>query len=100
LHHATAINDAGYHRFVVQFAVGIIVGASVAALLFIVFAPSRRVRAEKPLDRDVETKLLLGQDPDDPTFPPASSPDHPQPYSSSDLAQLRRLGQSQSRRRR
>jgi hypothetical protein len=84
---------------VVQFAVGIVVGASVAALLLLVFAPSRRVRAEKPLDRDVETKLLLGQDPDDPTFPPAPSQDHPQPYSSSELAQLRRLGQAPKRRR-
>ena len=66
---------------VVQFVVGLIVGGSVVALLFIVFAPSRRVRAEKPLDRDVETKLLLGEDPDDPTIPPAPSDDHPQPYS-------------------
>jgi hypothetical protein len=85
---------------VFQFAVGIIVGVSVAALFFIVVAPSRRVRAEKPLDRDVETKLLLGQDPDDPTIPPAPSVDHPQPYSSQDLAQLRKLGDQRARRRR
>jgi hypothetical protein len=84
---------------VVQFAVGIVVGASVVLLLLVVFAPSRRVRAEKPLDREVETKLLLGEDPDDPTFPPSPSPDHPQPYSSNDLAQLRRLGQAPKRRR-
>jgi hypothetical protein len=84
---------------VVQFAVGLIVGASVAALLIIVFAPSRRVRAEKPLPRDAETKVLLGQDPDDPTIPPTSSDDHPAPYSSADLAQLRRLGEQQKRRR-
>jgi hypothetical protein len=84
---------------VTQFVVGLVVGASVAALFFIVFAPSRRVRAEKPLDRDAETKVLLGEDPDDPTFPPATSEDHPQPYSSADLAQLRKLGQSQKRRR-
>ena len=53
----------------------------------------------KNLDRDAETKVLLGQDPDDPTIPPAPSNDHPQPYSSADLAQLRRLGESQKRRR-
>jgi hypothetical protein len=93
-------HDATQYRCgVVQFAVGLIVGASVAGLLIIVFAPSRRVRAEKPLPRDAETKVLLGEDPDDPTFPPASSDDHPQPYSSADLAQLRRLGEQQKRRR-
>ena len=74
--------------------VGLIVGGSVVALLFIVIAPSRRVRAEKPLDRDVETKLLLGQDPDDPTIPPEPAPDHPRRTARTDLAQLRRLGQS------
>jgi hypothetical protein len=84
---------------VTQFVVGLVVGASVAALLLIFFAPSRRVRAEKPLERDVETKVLLGQDPDDPTIPPAPSQDHPQPYSSADLAQLRKLGDAQKRRR-
>jgi hypothetical protein len=84
---------------VVEFAVGLIVGASVVALLFIVFAPSRRVRAEKPLAPEATTKVLLGQDPEDPTIPPSSSDEHPQPYSSQDLAQLRRLGQQQRRRR-
>ena len=83
----------------VPFVVGLIVGASVVALLVIIFAPSRRVRAEQKLDRDAETKVLLGQDPDDPTIPPAPSNDHPQPYSAADLAQLRRLGESQKRRR-
>jgi hypothetical protein len=94
LHHATR-----YHRPVVPFVVGIVVGASIAALLLVVFAPSRRVRAEKPLDRDVETRLLLGRDPDDPTYPPPASPDEPRMYSASELAQLRRLGQTPKRRR-
>jgi len=44
----------------------------------------------KGLPRDAETKVLLGQDPDDPTIPPTSSDDHPAPYSSADLAQLPR----------
>ncbi len=92
-------NSIRYPLTVVPFAVGLIVGASVVALLVIIFAPSRRVRAEQKLDRDAETKVLLGQDPDDPTIPPAPSNDHPQPYSSADLAQLRRLGEAQKRRR-
>ena len=94
MHHATR-----YPGPVPGFIVGAVVGGSAVALLFIVFAPSRRVRAEGRLDRDVETKLLLGQDPDDPTIPPASSPSHEQPYSPQDLAQLRRIGQQQKRRR-
>ena len=51
-------------RGVLQFVVGLVVGASVVAALMIAIAPSRRVRAEPPLPRDVETKLLLGEDPD------------------------------------
>lgn len=38
---------------------------SVVVLLLIVIAPSRRVRDEPPLDRDVEARLLLGEDPDE-----------------------------------
>jgi hypothetical protein len=86
---------------VAQFFVGVVVGASAAALLMILIGPSRRVRAEKPLERDVETKLLLGEDPDDAAPPtPSSSPDHPRQYTSDELAQLRRIGSSPRRRRR
>jgi len=84
---------------VLQFFVGLIVGASIVALLMIVIAPSRRVRAERPLPRDVETRLLLGEDPDQPTIPPPSV-DDPAPHSPSDLAELRRLSEQRSRRRR
>jgi hypothetical protein len=84
---------------VLSFFVGLVVGASVVALLMIVIAPSRRVRAEPPLPRDVETKLLLGEDPDQPTIPPPSA-DHPAPYSPSDLAELRRLSTEPRARRR
>ena len=45
----------------------------------ILIAPSRRVRAEPPLPRDVETKLLLGQDPEQPTIPPPPRVEHPAP---------------------
>ena len=83
-----------------QFLVGLVVGASCVAVLMIVIAPSRRVRAEPPLPRDVATKVMLGEDPDQPTIPPPSS-DHPAPYSPSDLAELRRLSaEHRSRRKR
>jgi hypothetical protein len=85
---------------VLQFFVGIVVGASAVGLLVILIAPSRRVRSEPPIPRDVETRLLLGEDPDQPTIPPATE-DHPAPYSASDLAELRRLSaEHRSRRRR
>jgi hypothetical protein len=87
-------------RDVVPFFVGLVVGASTVALLMILIAPSRRVRAEPPIPRDVETRLLLGEDPDQATIPPESTEDHPAPYSASDLAELRRLGSEQRGRRR
>ncbi|HMG27632.1 MAG TPA: hypothetical protein VKH36_12550 [Acidimicrobiia bacterium] len=44
--------------------VAILVGAAcLAALLVIVVAPWRRVRAEPPMRDDVEARLLLGEDP-------------------------------------
>ncbi len=46
----------------------VIVGAiSVVVLVLIVVAPWRRVRDEPPLDRNVEAKLLLHRNPDEPT---------------------------------
>ena len=83
-----------------SFVVGLIVGASLAGLLTILIAPSRRVRAERPLPRDVETSLLLGQNPDEVTEPTAPADDHPAPYSPNDLAELRRLSESRGRRKR
>ena len=87
---------------VLSFVVGLIVGASLVGLLVIVIAPSRRVRAEHPLPRDVETSLLLGQDPDQAAPPePPSEPDQPAPYSPNDLAALRRLStEGRGRRKR
>jgi hypothetical protein len=85
---------------VVQFLVGLIVGASAVLLLAIVIGPSRRVRAERPLPPDVEAKILLGQDPDDRTVPPAPAESEHEPmYSQSDLAELRRIGEERQRRR-
>ena len=45
----------------------IVAAVAVALLLLIVVAPWKQVRAEPPLDPDVEAKLLLRRDPDEPT---------------------------------
>jgi len=91
-----------YDRRVLLFVVGLIVGASLVGLLMIVIAPSRRVRAEPPLPREVEMSLLLGQDPDQAvTAPPEPENEHRAPYSPNDLAALRRLStESRGRGRR
>ena len=90
-----------YDLGVLSFVVGVVVGASLVALLMILIAPSRRVRAEPPLPRDVETRLLLGQDPDSTIPPAAPESDHPAPYSPNDLAALRRLStETRGRRKR
>lgn len=41
----------------------VVVVATVALILLVVVVPWRSVRDEPPLDRDVETRLLLGEDP-------------------------------------
>ena len=90
----------GTIRSVVEFVVGIVVGASAAALLMILIGPSRRVRAEPPLPREVETRLLLGQDPEQPTIPPSPRVEHQRQYTPHELAALQRLGQEEQQRRR
>jgi hypothetical protein len=45
--------------------VGIIAGVfAVGVTLAVVAGPGRRVRDEAPLDEDVETRILMGEDPD------------------------------------
>ena len=41
----------------------IIVGLALITLVAIIVAPSRRVRAERRLPSDVETRVLLGESP-------------------------------------
>lgn len=90
-----------YDCVVIPFIVGLVVGASAAVLLMIVIAPSRRVRAEHPLPPDVEAKILLGQDPDQPTMPPPPREDDAAVnYSPNELAELRRIGEERRSRRR
>lgn len=43
--------------------VPLVLGLCVLAVVVIVVGPSRRVRAERPLDPDTEAALLLGEDP-------------------------------------
>ncbi|MFM7225520.1 MAG: hypothetical protein ACKOBG_05615 [Actinomycetota bacterium] len=81
-----------------QFAVGLVVGASVAALVIIVVGPSRRVRAERPLPPEVEAAVLLGRRPEEPDA--ANPAEHPRQYTEAELAELRRLGPDRNRRRR
>jgi hypothetical protein len=69
---------------------------AVALLLLIVVAPWKQVRDEPPLDPDVETKLLLRRNPDEPTgeLPAANiadltdEPDAPGDASYDDLREL------------
>ncbi len=95
-----AILAFGTIRDVLAFIVGLVVGASVAAFLMILIGPSRKVRAEAPMPPDVQAKLLLGQDPEQPTMPPPPRVDHDQPYSPNDLAELQRLGDQRKRKKR
>jgi len=43
--------------------VGVVVVIAVVGLLVILLAPWKSVRDEPPLDTDIETRLLLGEDP-------------------------------------
>ncbi len=47
-----------------QFVVGLVVGLSLAAVVVIVWAPWKQVRAARPLDETTETRILLGDDPE------------------------------------
>jgi hypothetical protein len=87
---------------VATFLVGFIVGASIVALATIVIAPSRRVRAEERMDSEDVTRILLGQDPDEPTTqtPIVDVTDHPRNYDTSELQALRNIGQRTGGRRR
>ena len=42
-----------------------VTGVSVVALLVIIVAPWRTVRSEPPLAKEIESRLLLGEDPDE-----------------------------------
>lgn len=61
----------GYSEPVMVLAVNIVVlvasfvtAIAVAALVLLIWAPWKSVRSEPPLDEDVETRLLLNEDPE------------------------------------
>jgi hypothetical protein len=88
---------------VAEFLVGLVAGLSIAGLLWIVVAPSRRARAETGIDPDVEAALLLGGKPEDDaeaTDASPSAPEHDRPYGPEELQALRKLGSAPRRRRR
>jgi hypothetical protein len=83
------------------FFAGVVAGMSAVALLVIVLAPSRRVRSEQRLDREVETRLLLGVDPDlDPLAEPVNV-EHARPdFGAAELQALRQLDSERTGQRR
>lgn len=88
-----------YDSPVAEFVVGVVVGVSVTALLFIIVGPSRRVRAERPLSDDDETEILMGHVPgtgNAPQTPPIAQPGE---YGTGELQALRRLGSTPGKRR-
>lgn len=83
------------------FFAGVVAGVAAVGLLVIVLAPSRRVRAEARLDREVETRLLLGVDPDitgETAVVPAA--DTHSDFDAAELQALRQLGNENAGSRR
>jgi hypothetical protein len=75
-----------------EFLAGVVAGIAAVGLLVIVLAPSRRVRAEARLDREIETRLLLGVDPDGDRQAEVVSPEHHSDFGPAELQALRQLG--------
>ncbi len=82
-----------------EFVVGVVVGVSVTALLFIVTGPSRRVRAEHRLSDDEETEILMGRVPGTEGAVQSPPVPHPREYDAGELQALRRLGSDSGKRR-
>jgi hypothetical protein len=61
----------------------IVVGVAFLTLIAIIIAPSRRVRSERKLSSEAETRVLAGESPDDIEAalepPPAESEAEPMP---------------------
>ena len=82
------------------FFAGVIAGVAAVGLILIVLTPSRRVRAEARLDREIETRLLLGVDPElRDAETPAEEPVQAE-LSAKELQELRRIGTERSSGRR
>jgi hypothetical protein len=81
------------------FLVGFVVGGAVVGVLTILVGPSRRVRAEPALDDEVETRLLLGLEPEPQDADVVPMP-HPRDYDTSQLRELEDLGKAPKKRKR
>ena len=85
------------------FFAGVVAGVATLGLLLIVLTPSRRLRAEARIDREIETRLLLGVDPELDDEESASSdrsePERPHDYGDAELQALRQIGVERSSRR-
>jgi hypothetical protein len=79
------------------FFAGFVAGMSAIGLFVIVLTPSRRVRAEARLDREVETRLLLGVEPElDRDVEPANDESSGFEFGAAELQALRQLGSERS----
>lgn len=88
-------------RAMAGFFAGVVTGIAAVGLLLIVLTPSRRVRAEARLDREVETRLLLGVDPEgDDLRAPTEDDDSPTDFDAAELQALRQIGAERSSSRR
>jgi hypothetical protein len=84
------------------FFAGVIAGVALVGLILIVLTPSRRVRADARLDREIETRLLLGVDPDarDSSLEPAPEQREHSDFGAKELQELRSIGVEKSSGRR
>ena len=95
------VRRAGTIHAMAAFFAGVITGVAAVGLLVIVLAPSRRVRAEARLDREVEPRLLLGVDPDVATAAETGpAVEHRSEFGAAELQALRKLGTEQAGSRR
>jgi low affinity Fe/Cu permease len=79
------------------FFAGVIAGVAAVGLILIVLTPSRRLREEARIDREIETRLLLGVDPEPHD---AVDLDHaPAELSAKELQELRRIGTERATKR-
>jgi hypothetical protein len=80
------------------FFVGFVVGGAVVGLAVIVIAPSRRVRSETGIDDEIETRILLGVDPE-PHAAPVVDIAHPRDYEHDEIKALEELGKAPKKRK-
>lgn len=81
------------------FFVGLVVGGALVAIVLLVIGPTRRFRAEEPIDAEVETRILLGIDPE-PDVATVVEFAHPRDYTADDIKGLEELSKPPKRRKR